>query len=361
MNQTEKANSFIETFFDIINYIKGKKVRVSLADVANALKMDKETACEYLDRITYLPCGIVDGDIYEDIACSDETTYNDSDVLSAEDFSFDIDENYYKYDPEYDKGTLLDFTLNQVIAIQESLKKKYQDTEIIRGILKKVLSRSDFFEVQRYYKGMGSLLDKEDIKEKWSILEEAVINERKISFIYSKKTGGSEIFKTFPLGLFLEQKTGFPYLIGVSNLRKPLSPQYFRVDRINRIELLDSFDYPEDFKLNEYQRKVWGVQPDKAVRVKVKFYDEASVIQKALKELKYRYPPESYNLQKEDKETVLIFEWEVTGLKSFRSWLLGFGSSVEVLEPEQLRQSMIETAIKMKRFYSDGLSLPPPH
>ena len=64
--------------------------------------------------------------------------------------------------------------------------------------------------------------------------------------------------------------------------------------------------------------------------VKVRFYDEANVINKATRELTHRNPIELFK----DDSGSLIFSDEVYGIDSFLNWIYSFGSSAQILEPQ---------------------------
>ncbi len=52
-----------------------------------------------------------------------------------------------------------------------------------------------------------------------------------------------------------------------------------------------------------------------------------------------------------DDETI-IFKATVNGRREISRWILGYGSEVEVLEPEELRVYLMEKAVQMVKLYS---------
>lgn len=178
-------------------------------------------------------------------------------------------------------------------------------------------------------------------------LREAVLKQRKVRVIYFAKNYSREVnWLLKPLGLVFYNATGFWYLVAVEC--RSGDEVVCRVDRIRSLQVTDEeFEYPAGFSLREYLRNRWGMDMSEAVRVRVRFYDEAGVIEKAAAEFRRRgLPP----LQVQPDGSA-IFEGEIKGVNNFTKWLLGFGSAVEVLEPAWLRRQVIEIARSMLRIY----------
>lgn len=107
-------------------------------------------------------------------------------------------------------------------------------------------------------------------------------------------------------------------------------------------------------KLLKHINKVWGFEYDKCLnkngtykkgtRVKVKFFNEANVINKVRRDLFYRTPIKLGC----DKTGNLVYEDIIYGEDSFISWVLSFGSSAQILEPQPLVDKIIYELTKMK-------------
>ena len=54
------------------------------------------------------------------------------------------------------------------------------------------------------------------------------------------------------------------------------------------------------------------------------------------------------------KDDVAYYEDEVCGMGSFKSWLLGYGASVYVLEPKELAREMYDIAVRRLERYEEG-------
>jgi predicted DNA-binding transcriptional regulator YafY len=76
----------------------------------------------------------------------------------------------------------------------------------------------------------------------------------------------------------------------------------------------------------------------KPMAVKVRFCDRAHTLDKLKKDVAHR---SSCRLRKE-QDTSWIMEDIIIGQNEFITWLLGFGSAAEVLEPQELRMKIQE-------------------
>lgn len=173
-----------------------------------------------------------------------------------------------------------------------------------------------------------------------------------------------------PLGLVLNQETGFWYLVlrtaeqegqkgkeEQKGKKEPKDPEsreglyckeaykdgFYHLNRIQQAKILpQKFKYPADFDLRRFMAPRWGVDMSPPVRVKVRFYNEANVIDKVRSELTCRGLPVS----PPEEDGSLTFCQEVYGITSFFKWVLSFGSSAEILEPPELRARAIAVARK---------------
>lgn len=86
---------------------------------------------------------------------------------------------------------------------------------------------------------------------------------------------------------------------------------------------------------------VWGMDFNSSpAYVKIRFYHEANVWNKVRKDLSYRQG----RLYEEDG--YLYYEDMVYGIEKLKTWILGYGRSAIVLEPESLRQQIMDSLQK---------------
>ena len=117
-----------------------------------------------------------------------------------------------------------------------------------------------------------------------------------------------------------------------------LKEMTFRVERIIDIdEAIIPLPDPDMSSLPPFE-KMWGIERGKEFHVKLQIYDEANVIEKVRRDL-----GERKSKLTEGEDGCYYYEDDLIGENIFRNWVRGYGSSIIVLEPESIRQKMIET------------------
>lgn len=102
--------------------------------------------------------------------------------------------------------------------------------------------------------------------------------------------------------------------------------------------------------MNQIAPNVWGnnfsCTSDQTADVKVKFFNAANVHEKIKKQLACRT-----NGKLTQKGDWLYYEDKVYGLNRFRSWIYGYGRAAVVLEPESLRNDIMDSLNKRVGYY----------
>ncbi len=121
----------------------------------------------------------------------------------------------------------------------------------------------------------------------------------------------------------------------------------FHISRIADVRSTDeSYDVPSDFDANEYLATAWGiVNLDEAVDVKLKFNP---AIARVIEGVRW-HTSQVTELQ---ADGYMIMKLKVSLSDDFVGWILNWGEKVEVLEPEELRPEILETAKAMVNLYS---------
>lgn len=181
------------------------------------------------------------------------------------------------------------------------------------------------------------------------LLREAVLEERKIKLRYYSKSL-DEVFDwlLWPLGLVFYSGSGVWYLVG---LREDTGDVVLcHLERIRKaVKCAAHFDYPDHFSVRECLKKRWGMDMSPPVTVTIRFYKEANVEEKVLKEFAARGLP----LPREMPGGYLEYHGEILGIRIFSKWVLSFGSSAEVMEPDWMREDMIRIARDWLRLYGE--------
>jgi predicted DNA-binding transcriptional regulator YafY len=121
----------------------------------------------------------------------------------------------------------------------------------------------------------------------------------------------------------------------------------FRIDRITSIiRTEEHYEIPADFDSNDYLSSSIGVVvSDEIKSVILKFTpDIAQIIEETI------YHP-SQTVEKQE-DGFVIMKIKVAPSWELYSMILGWGDKVEVLKPKELREQIMETAIKMTEMYS---------
>jgi len=120
----------------------------------------------------------------------------------------------------------------------------------------------------------------------------------------------------------------------------------FKVDRIESIQLLDErYSVPEDFDANKYLGSAWRIIVDGNVKIiKLRFSPDIARIARETV-----WHPSQVTELHPDGSAIVTMNVSVT--VELVSFILGWGEKVEVLEPEELREDVIQTAKAILKLY----------
>lgn len=135
------------------------------------------------------------------------------------------------------------------------------------------------------------------------------------------------------------------YLIGYCH--RTDSIRVFNIDRIKNIECTSkSYNIPPDFDANEYLASAWGIVAGKeAITIKLKFTDPGIA---RIQEEVIWHPSQVTERQSDGS---LLMTLKVSVSDDLVGWILSWGENVEVLEPDELRSEVTETARAMLDIY----------
>ena len=123
----------------------------------------------------------------------------------------------------------------------------------------------------------------------------------------------------------------------------------FKVRRITEVqETGKSYEIPPDFDANEHLASAWGIMSGIEVEtIKLKFSNPDIV---RIQEEAIWHPSQ---VTKRQPDGSLIMTLKVSISPELLGWILRWGEYVEVLEPEELRQDVIESAKAMLDVYGE--------
>lgn len=217
----------------------------------------------------------------------------------------------------------------------------YYKTEVQKD--KKLQDKIVNFQIKDSYKFYKYYYE---FDERTQMINNAINNDNCISIEYQnvKKEISSNTVK--PLKIVYDSQENIYAILAI----KDNKAQIYRLDRIISM-MISNKDIKVDKKIIENilkkQPNVWGMDfLEKPTKVKVRFYNEYNVWTKVKKDLEYRTGKKLY-----EKDGYLYYEDEVCGINSFKKWIYSFGSSAIVVEPQSLRESIVDSLIKRKEVF----------
>lgn len=189
--------------------------------------------------------------------------------------------------------------------------------------------------------------EQNEIKETFKNLKWAILNRRQVSFEYF--SGSSEYSKRQVDSWKIIFRGQSWYLYGFCKIRN--SPRYFKLSRMRNLQILkdeilmEEKDFPE-----EQQSEGAGYNGDKItsfIQLKIRVID--SEVYRVLDEYKV-------DSIEETGEKSKILTLSVPDMYWIKNWILSFGASMQVLEPEKLRVEIQEEIRKASENYKATLS-----
>ena len=169
----------------------------------------------------------------------------------------------------------------------------------------------------------------------------ALKNNNRVSLLYHTVSRGEESRRVVePYGLVCKRQNW--YLVAYCH--KSQEVRTFRVDQIRDVypRVFEKFAYPADFSLKEHMGQAWGViRSDQVCRVRLKFNAPVAHMPRTV-----TYHP-SQEIEEELPDGSVAISFQVCGLIELTSWITQWGGNVEVLEPQELRDKVRETALRI--------------
>jgi predicted DNA-binding transcriptional regulator YafY len=255
---------------------------------------------------------------------------------------------YYMFMENYNKAQQ-GLTKNEIILLLLLLdsSKSFNGIEILR-LKEKLISLlddnfKDKFEKIRNKLGYKEIKPAQGNIRDIQIIQESIINSKVLSIEYAPAYLKKETMtcRTAPYGLTWDNDKG--YLIG-----KDLDEEKiinYRLDRIENIKITEeNNEIPEGFNVEEYIAKCWKMFFGEAVKVEVKFNKYLLPL------VKDKFDERYYEITNENDNSFII-NTEVRGVHMFKNWLMSLGDQVEVLNPQSLKEDIVESAQKIIEVY----------
>lgn len=141
-------------------------------------------------------------------------------------------------------------------------------------------------------------------------------------------------------------------LIGFSD--PPGKLRTLKIERIERVELTSHpYQIPNDFNPHELLKDTWGIwyTDDEPVEVVLKFHKHVA---HRIRETQWHRSEQI----EEQPDGSLIWKARVAETQEMLPWIRGWGSDCEVLEPSELRETMIGEVRSLAENYGWQVRLP---
>ncbi len=192
-----------------------------------------------------------------------------------------------------------------------------------------------------------------EVKESVSVIEQAVIGQKKISFRYfdMDQKGGrvyrknGELYVASPLNKTI--KDGFYYLLAKTDNHENLS--IYRIDRMSGTALLDEpFDPLEQFSdpsaLEQYKKQMFGMYGGKEVRVKLRVHRTLlNMVCDTFDLTETRLTAESADYYS--------FTCSVIDSPMFIAWCCSYGEKLQVVAPQSYVQKVAQYVQTLSGMY----------
>lgn len=226
------------------------------------------------------------------------------------------------------------------------------DTEGIRSWLLASLSVHNLINESSQIRGRVLFEDIPSGQRFLSVIIEAMKEGKVLEMTYQKFQDSEE--KTFNVAPYcvkvFKQRW---YMVAEPLLQKKdaLMPRTFALDRIHSLEQTRmNFKVPDGFNANAYYSGCFGIVHDddsKIETVRLKVYDKQRHYLRTL-------PLHKSQIEVETQEGWSVFEYRMAPSWDFEQELLQYSDSIEVLEPQSLRNMMIEHAWNLLHLYKEA-------
>ena len=167
----------------------------------------------------------------------------------------------------------------------------------------------------------------------FNIIKEAIFQKRVISFCYFSGKGNKEKRNVKPIRLVFKSKSW--YLYSFCLLRNDY--RFFKLTRIKELEML-SETFTQDLTPTKIEKQI---QVENTVAVKLKFDRQAA----------FRVYDEFTDNITEDSQGNLYVQIDLPDNEVLYSYVMSFSDSVEIIEPQSIREQMKKRLQKMQQKY----------
>lgn len=223
-------------------------------------------------------------------------------------------------------------TVPEMLIILDVLSVHPQGSHLRESLQCKIIAGFDFREAKAYRYIKGNRQPEHVDAALIEVFDQAIRQARILRMCHNERE-----LQVLPLGLVYYSRLRRWYLVA----QDAETIKTYNVAQIRQARLTaQTFAYPAEFSLAEWFAPRWGMEYGEPLTVKVRFSNRFQTFAKVRKDAAHRQT----RLTLSQDGQSLIMEDVIIGKNEFCAWLLGFGSAAEVLEPESLRQEIVELA-----------------
>jgi len=180
---------------------------------------------------------------------------------------------------------------------------------------------------------------KEKDTDKIMLISEAILNKMKISFDYESMQKKKKFCIT-PLGIKFYHNNF--YLAAYYQKRDCVLT--FAINRMDKLEICQEKADDVKFNIDEYFHQGFGLYHGETFWVKLQFKKEVS---RLITERNWH----SQQKITEKKDGSVILEMPASNLQEMVWFVLNYGSNVKVLEPDELKNELVDELIRIHKLY----------
>ncbi len=263
--------------------------------------------------------------------------YTDRDDSGSDEDIFQPDVVWYPVEP-FEQYLPVTLGVQEAFVLLRALELLGESPERSR-LREKLIGRLGLEPSNEYRLIKGSMVPVRPIdSEVFPILDLAVNECRQVSFSFGERKAVVD-----PLGLVFYSRLRHWYLLA----REGETVKTFNLQKAANMRLTSNRFSRPDFEIKDWMSLHWGMEYGEPMRVKVRFANRSHTFDKVRKDTAHR----GSKLTVSDDGNTMLMEDTVIGFNEFVTWVLGFGSAAEVLEPPELRRAVRDRVTEVLEVY----------
>lgn len=285
-------------------------------------------------RILAEGCGVPWGTMKQDLKVLASSIENPFPLYTDHDEGTDDDEELFHPEVKWfmaaaeKRFTPVHLTVREAVGVLGALDFLKDENALKESLRQKILSGFDLEEENyRYIKGGLTPLEPL-LGNTFLAIENAISKNKRVTIEFNGRG-----ITVDPLGIVYYSRLRCWYL--VARQGEVFKTYHFKnISKVTATQ--DSFIYPAEFSLKAWFGPRWGMEYGDLIPVKVRFLNRSQTIAKVRKDVAHRASELSVL-----EDGSLLLEDVIIGVNEFITWVLGFGSAAEILEPMELRELIL--------------------